>query len=158
DIMKAFGLSRRWQAAALVGVVALALSAPAGAQNGFAVKIGFNTSALPPGCPPGIFQPNSPVPVAFQLAGPASGVTTLQGLQNQEFFWVFRLADSAGHVTALDSQHWDFQTFTCSALTGGDQLQLLPTAVLVTPAETATFPIGETISDITTIFPVLAQP
>lgn len=155
NIMKALGLSRRWWAAALVGVVALALSAPAGAQNGFTAKIGLDTLALPVGFT-GIFQLNSPVPVAFRLDGPTSD--TFQGFKDREFFLLFRLTDSAGNVTALDTQHWDFQTFTCSVLTVGGQLQLLPTAVLVTLAETDTFPIGETIPDITTIFPVLAQP
>ena len=76
DIMKALGFSRRWLAAALVGLAALALAAPAGAQTGFTATLGLNTPALPAGFT-GIFQLNDPVPVAFRLDGPTS--VTFQG-------------------------------------------------------------------------------
>ena len=140
---------------ALAIAVALALPVRTGAQGGFTASLGLDTTALPAGFT-GSFQPNAPIPVALKLDGPTS--VTFQGFTNQEFLLMVRVTDGAGNVTTADTLHWDFHTFSCSALTAGGSVQLLPTAVLVAPAETVTFPFGETIADITALFPVLAQP
>lgn len=149
------GTSAWWWIAPLAVAAALVLPLPSGAQSGFSASLGLDTAALPAGST-GSFQPNAPIPVAFKLDGPTS--VTFQGFANQEFFLMLRVTDGAGNVTTADTQHWDFHTFSCSALTAGGSVQLLPTAVLVAPAETVTFPFGETIADITALFPVLAQP
>jgi hypothetical protein len=149
--------SLRWSVAVLAVVVALVLPARADAQGGFTASLGLDTSALPAGFT-GTFQPGAPIPLALKLNGPTSGVTTFQGFKNQEFLLLMRVTDGAGNVTNPDTLHWDFNTFSCSAVTVGGSVQLLPTAVLVAPAEAVTFPLGETIADITALFPVLAKP
>ena len=154
--------SRRWLAIALLAWVALvsprAVMAQVGASD-FTASLGFDTALLPPGFN-GTFGITDPISVAFVLNGPS--FFSYQGFLAQDFLLLLQVTDSQGQTSAATTPHLDFQVLSCIGLDpGGGQIQLFNQAILVSPAETVTFPAGgsgEKSANIVPAYPALAQP
>jgi hypothetical protein len=152
----------RWLAVALLAWMALASPRAATAQVGagdFTAKLGFDTAALPAGFN-GTFGVNDPIPIAFVLNGPS--FFSYKGFLAQDFLLLLQVTDAEGQTSGATTPHLDFQVLSCIGLDlGGGQSQLFNQALLVSPAETVTFPAGgsgEKSANIVPAYPALTGP
>jgi hypothetical protein len=135
-----------------------AVMAQVGAGN-FTASLSLDPAALPPGFN-GTFGVNDPIPVLFVLKGPS--FFSYQGFLDQDFLLLLQVTDSKGQVSVATTPHLDFQVLSCIGLDlGGGQSQFFNQALLVSPAETATFPAGgsgEKSANIVPAYPSLTPP